>query len=201
MQHRVSYAWVDYTINTLGRNKMAFILQTTFSNWFIGWWRLVYLYSNLTKNVPRIRLTIGQHWIRWWTGDEVATSRYLNQRWSRLFMSHYSDVIMGVMASQITSVSIVCSAVCSGADKRKHQSSASLALARGICRWPVDSPHKGPVTRKMILFDDVIMIWHQWVKKKGCQHHRYLHEYLLRLCANVDISLVHYGICEMDILL
>ena len=28
---------------------------------------------------------------------------------------------------------------------------------RGIHRWPVDSPHKGPVTRKMFPFDDVIM--------------------------------------------
>ena len=31
---------------------------------------------------------------------------------------------------------------------RKHQSSASLAFVRGIHRWPVNSPHKGPVTRK-----------------------------------------------------
>ena len=30
---------------------------------------------------------------------------------------------------------------------------------RGIHRWPVNSPHKGPVTRKLFLFDDVIM-WH-----------------------------------------
>ena len=29
----------------------------------------------------------------------------------------------------------------------------------GIHRWPVNSPHKGPVTRKMFLFDDVIMCW------------------------------------------
>ena len=29
---------------------------------------------------------------------------------------------------------------------------------RGIHRRPVNSPHKGPVTRKMIPFDDVIMI-------------------------------------------
>ena len=28
---------------------------------------------------------------------------------------------------------------------------------RGIDRSPVDSPHKGPVTRKMFSFDDVIM--------------------------------------------
>ena len=60
------------------------------------------------------------------------------------------------MASQITSVSIVCS-VCSGAVQRKHQSSVSLAFMRGIQRWPVDSPHKDPVTRKIFPFDDVIM--------------------------------------------
>ena len=41
----------------------------------------------------------------------------------------------------------------------KHQSSASLAFVRGIHRWPVNSPHKGPVTRKMFPFDDVIMFY------------------------------------------
>ena len=40
---------------------------------------------------------------------------------------------------------------------KKHQSSASLALVRGIHRWPVNSPHKGPVTQKMFPFDDVII--------------------------------------------
>ena len=65
---------------------------------------------------------------------------------------------MGAMASQITSLTIVCSTVYSGADQIKHQSSAWLALCvRGIPRWPVNSPHKGPVTRKRFPFDDVIM--------------------------------------------
>ena len=45
---------------------------------------------------------------------------------------HYSDVITTTIASQITSVSIVYSAIFPGADQRKHQSSASLALMRGI---------------------------------------------------------------------
>ena len=40
----------------------------------------------------------------------------------------------------------------------KHQSSAWLAFVRGIHWWPVNYPHKGPVTRKMFPFDDVIMI-------------------------------------------
>ena len=72
-------------------------------------------------------------------------------------ITHYSDVVMGTMASQITSLVIVYSSVCSGADQRKHQSSASLALVLGIHRWPVNSPHKWPVTRKVFPFDDVIM--------------------------------------------
>ena len=44
------------------------------------------------------------------------------------FQYHYDDVIMGTIASQITSLTIVYSTVYSGADQRKHQSSASLAL-------------------------------------------------------------------------
>ena len=64
---------------------------------------------------------------------------------------------MGTVASQITSLAIVYSTVYSDADKRKHQSSVSLAFVRGIHRGPVNFPHKEPVTRKMFPFDDVIM--------------------------------------------
>ena len=32
----------------------------------------------------------------------------------------------------------------SGADQRKYQSSASLAVVKGIHRWPVNCPHKRP---------------------------------------------------------
>ena len=64
---------------------------------------------------------------------------------------------MSVIASQIAGVLIVYSTVCSGADERKYQGSASLAFVGGIQLWSVDSPHKGPVTQKMFPFDDVIM--------------------------------------------
>ena len=74
-----------------------------------------------------------------------------------LYLVHYNNVIMSAMASQITSVAIVYSTVYSSADQRKHQSAASLAFVWGIHRWPVNSPHKEPVTRKMFPFDDVIM--------------------------------------------
>ena len=45
---------------------------------------------------------------------------------------HYCDVIMGVTASQITGLTIVCSTVYSGAYQRKHQSSASLAFVKEL---------------------------------------------------------------------
>ena len=64
---------------------------------------------------------------------------------------------MGAIAYQITSFMIVYSTVYSDADQRTHQSSALLAFVWGIHRGPVNSPHKGPVTRKMFPFDDVIM--------------------------------------------
>ena len=57
---------------------------------------------------------------------------------------------MSAKASQITGVMIIYSTFCSGADQRKHQSSASLAFVRGIHQWPVNSPHKGPVTREKV---------------------------------------------------
>ena len=48
---------------------------------------------------------------------------------------HYGDFIMNMMASQITSLTIVYSTVYSGSDQRKQQSSTSLAFVRGINWW------------------------------------------------------------------
>ena len=70
---------------------------------------------------------------------------------------HYDDVIMTMLASQITSLMVVYSIVYLGVNQRKHQSSASLAFVREIHRGPVNFPHKWPVTRKMFPLDDVIM--------------------------------------------
>ena len=57
---------------------------------------------------------------------------------------HHNVVIMSAMASQITSLTTVSSSVYSGADQRKHQSSASLAFVRGIHGWPVPPPPPPP---------------------------------------------------------
>ena len=54
--------------------------------------------------------------------------------WGPPGASHYDDVIMTTIASQITSLTVVYSIVYSDADERKHQSSASLAFVWGIHR-------------------------------------------------------------------
>ena len=63
----------------------------------------------------------------WWV--EVAPHvRSFNM--CSLSSNHYSDEMMGAMASQITVVSIVCSTVCSDADQR-NQGSVSVAFVTG----------------------------------------------------------------------
>ena len=117
---------------------------------------------------------------------------------------HYHDVTMDSIASQITSLTIVYSAVYSAADQRKHQSSASLAFVRGIHRGPVNSPHKGPVTRKMFPFDDVIMklytgtgYTHTWLYKR-CESITWSTGYIfvinvLTLCISWNISIATWA--------
>ena len=110
-----------------------------------------YIYG--TRIWPSLRLPIS------WYPTVLGVGHQQAQCW---LQSHtcirYCDVIMGAMVSQITSLVIVYSIVNSGADHRKHHSSASLAFVRGIHQWLVNSPHKRPVTRKMFSFDDVIIL-------------------------------------------
>ena len=84
------------------------------------------------------------------SGDEMLRH---NRHCFHFQQRHYGDVIMSAMAFQVTGVSIVYSKVFSGADQRKYQRPASLAFVI----WPMNSPHKRPVTRKMFPFDDVIL--------------------------------------------
>ena len=93
-------------------------------------------------------------------------------------LHHYTDSIISTMAFQRNSLTIVYW----GADQRKLQSSASLAFVRGIHRWPVNSPHKGPVTRKMFPFDDVSMInpavSETQIQKNTCKYDKWIHDAL-----------------------
>ena len=104
---------------------------------------------------------------------------------------------MSMMASQIASLTIVYSIVYSGADQRKLQSSMSLAFVRGIHCWPVNSLHKGPVTRKMFPFDDVIMSY-GWLSSSGHGHGWYhvasiRHVTLVVITGTTILAPYHYG--------
>ena len=71
----------------------------------------------------------------------------------RWWCNHYCDVIISSKASQYTGVSIVCSTIFF-----RHRSKKTSKLrVTGPCERSVDSPHKGPVTRKMFPLDDVFM--------------------------------------------
>ena len=67
-------------------------------------------------------LSPGKRGYSWWLAIDLNTTK------------HYIDVIMTTMGSQITSLTVVYSTIYSGADQRKHQSSASLAFVWGIHR-------------------------------------------------------------------
>ena len=137
------------SVNIVYKNNMAISVlhyPESFSLWFV----IIAGYFSYT-HVPLIIHSIVNNYLL-----PIELSTWENQV-TQNYSSHYSDVIMNAMASQITGVSIVCWTICSGAHQRKYQSTASLAFVRGIHQWSVDFPHKGPVTRKMCPFDDDIM--------------------------------------------
>ena len=75
--------------------------------------------------------------------------------------NHDSEVIMRAMAFQITGISIVYSAVFFKRRSKKTTTFRVTGLCEGIHRWPMDSPHKGPVPR---IFPHLITSswWHDW---------------------------------------
>ena len=120
------------------------MIGTIFYTWkqhYRGWYGVMRVIQHL-----RIHLLV-----------TAVCAQYFASIFSEMFIIHYNDVTMDAIASQITSLTIVYSTVYSDADQRKHQSSSSPAFVWGIHSWPVNSPHKWPVTRNMFPFDDVIM--------------------------------------------
>ena len=117
----------------------------------LHWWGIVRFFIAKVQSTSHYHRVLPP-WSRYTTAVHMYNCSPLGEK-----KSHYDDIIMGTIASQITSLTIVYSIVYSGADQSNHQSSASLAFVWGIHRGPVNSPHKWPVTRKMFPFDDVIM--------------------------------------------
>ena len=103
------------------------------------------------------------HFITWANDDQVLWS-HMASLTHNVFWGNWRDVLTHwgqVKHICVSNLTIIGSdndlSPYPGADQRKHQSTASLAFVKGIHRWPVNSPHKGPVTWKMFPFDDVIM--------------------------------------------
>ena len=70
-----------YELTHWGRDKMAAIFQTTFSNAF-SWMKMFKFRLRFHWSLfPRVQLIILQHWFRWWLGAGQVTSHYLNQWW------------------------------------------------------------------------------------------------------------------------
>ena len=155
-----------------GANFFLLLLLQNDSNMLLFIWEWIFTLVPTRYTMVSLKLPIEIHVLPLW---RVALTRLSPTAGSGI---HYTDVIMSVMASQITNFKIVYSNVYLGAGKRKHQSSTSLAFVRGIHRSPVNSLEKGPVTRKMFPFDDVIM-----QRPKGCKfkYHIWQHKFVWKI--------------------
>ena len=125
--------------------------------WFDYCIKHVYLRNKMKIDLMMSTLSISSYEIK--DNSAEMSICWLEILYNPIFgrCTYYNEVIRSATASQITDVSIVFSAVCSGADQIQYQSSVSLAFVRGIHPSPVNSPHKGPVTRKMFPFNDVLL--------------------------------------------
>ena len=85
------------------------------------------------------------------------------------WLIHYNDIIMSTMPSQITSLTIVYSAVYSRCRSKKTSKLRVTAFVRGIYQWPANSLHKWAATRERFSFDEVIMKWAVCVECQDCE--------------------------------
>ena len=144
----ITYGSIFVTFAAYYRSDVKFHADTT-------WYTSVDAFDASIPLGDRSFISILSLWI-WLTEHAYMLPHHFDYKLLILYV-HYDDVIMGAIASLTTILTTVYSSVYSGADRRKHESSASLAYVRGIHRGPVNSPHKWPVTRKMFPFEDVIM--------------------------------------------
>ena len=137
------------------------------SNYDSGTYEWLKWISNVFQNV-----TPGQNnWVMWKTNKFITrpfnyvpynfNCRFIKDTFIMVIRSiivdHHNDVTMGVIASQITSNSVVYLTICSDQDQRNIKAPHDWPFVRGIHRSPVNSPHLASVTRKKLPFGDIIM--------------------------------------------
>ena len=113
----------------------------------LQWYELLYFQGMLACKIP----------IHAWVRPAAHFFLDYSEKYTTFAPQHYTDAIMSAMASQITSLTTLYSTVYWGTVQWKHRSSASLAFVRGILRWPLNSPHKRPVTRNKFPFNYAIL--------------------------------------------
>ena len=121
---------------------------------------------------------------QWWKfrqNDHICVSVYI------LLLYYYNDVILGMIVSQITSLTIVYSAVYSDADQRKHQSSASLAICAG------NSPGTGEFPAQMARNAEIVSFW--WRHHTQADRSSADTDYRIQIHSNICICNTHAYIC------
>ena len=140
----------EIILKDMGKIGMFLFIQTRSQIVFISPWLSVRMFSDKIHEFLFFQFTVINlniiAGVASWDRQPVT---YLN--------AIYSDVIMGAMASQNYQPH---DCLLNRLSRRKSKKTSKLR-ATGLCEGnsPVsgDSPHKGPMTRKMFPFDDVIM--------------------------------------------
>ena len=129
--------------------------------------------SSIMQFDPFHQLRIGQEW-----RVERRKIPRLSGSLDHYLTPHYSDVIMSAMASQITSILIVCSTVCPGVDQRKTPKLCVTVCVRGIHRWPVNSPQSPVNSPHKSQWRETCfhLMMSSWNRKYRCRRWVILHE-------------------------
>ena len=125
-------------------------------------------YNAITKSYDTSYFIAFHHVVAWMIIMPERRRGHYTWRASQISLRHYNNVIMGAIASQITSLMIVFSAFYSVADQRKHQSSASLAFVPGTCGF----------TAQMVSDAENVSIWwrhHVTSHFRRCTQHTSFH--------------------------
>ena len=121
--------------------------------WLMNWWNLLWWTIDIGIVSNKIKLRLN----RWSSGRILVTTPSGKRRPGdadiHVVPFHYSDVILGTVASQITSLTIVYSTVDSDADKNK----TSKLRVTGLCVG--NSPGTGEFPAQMASNAENVSIW------------------------------------------
>ena len=148
----------------------------------------MFIYSSrlkLSLYIKAVSSVRGEACVYW-----LISSHTRNRGATVRVLDHCDDVIMGAMACQITSLTIVYSTVYSDADQGKHQSSASLAFV-----W---EPGTGEFPAQMASDAENVSIWWRHHDRKEHMIQNYFVCPLHHLNAIIKCRGYHYvaSICE-----